>query len=570
MPSDRYQFGDYTLNIDRASLTCGGEAVALRPKSFALLEYLVMHAGRLVSKDELLAAVWAGVVVTEDSLTRCVSEVRAALGDTQQQIIKTVSRRGYLFAAAVLVLSPHAGESAVAVPERSGPGFNAAAAPLAKRLKASWLALPALLLVGALVIGWHNGWRSANPPARPLSVVVLPFVTSGTTSADMPESLAGALTDDLTSALARLHGVHVVSASNALAFKGRQLDVRQIGTDLRVRYAVEGSVMREGGNGEPLRINARLIDSQTATTLWSDQFDLEQAGRPLTRDDIVLRLASALDVELVLAHSKRLAGVGPTALDSEDLALQCLATLRMRAGAAGAAGDSLCRQALQKDPQNVRALARLAWHHADRVSRGQTTDAAAGLAVAEGYAARALAVNSGYPEAHCAQAAVLEGQHRVRDAIASAQRCLELNPSSANAYRMLMIEHFFVVEPDKTREYASHLLSLSPRDPRRPTALLFMGWACLQQGRAAEAVDWLRSASANSPSAPNITLALAVALVLSGHDVQGRAAMTSYLGLPGTIAKTVSQWDHRPDGNLAFAAFAGRVNAALRAAGMPE
>ncbi|MEO8526700.1 MAG: transcriptional regulator, partial [Caldimonas sp.] len=99
MDSEQFRFGEFTIDTGRASLTRGGAAVALRPKSFALLEYLVRRAGTLVGKDELLGALWAGVVVTDDSLTRCISEVRAALRDSSQQIIKTVARRGYLFDA---------------------------------------------------------------------------------------------------------------------------------------------------------------------------------------------------------------------------------------------------------------------------------------------------------------------------------------------------------------------------------------------------------------------------------------------------------------------------------------
>ena len=101
MSTDRYQIGEFTLDVSLGCLRRGDTEVALRPKSFALLQHLVTHAGRLVTKDELLSKIWPNVIVTEDSLTRCISEARAALGDTEQTTIKTVSKRGYIFAGPV-------------------------------------------------------------------------------------------------------------------------------------------------------------------------------------------------------------------------------------------------------------------------------------------------------------------------------------------------------------------------------------------------------------------------------------------------------------------------------------
>ena len=102
MSTDRYRIGEFTLDVSQGCLRRGDIEVPLRPKSFALLQHLITHAGRLVTKDELLSKIWPNVIVTEDSLTRCISEARAALGDTEQTAIKTVSKRGYIFAAPVI------------------------------------------------------------------------------------------------------------------------------------------------------------------------------------------------------------------------------------------------------------------------------------------------------------------------------------------------------------------------------------------------------------------------------------------------------------------------------------
>ena len=112
MSTDRYKIGEFTLDVSQGCLRRGGIDVPLRPKSFALLQHLITHAGRLVTKDELLSKIWPNVIVTEDSLTRCISEARAALGDTEQTAIKTVSKRGYIFAGPVT----QAGDDAVVQP----------------------------------------------------------------------------------------------------------------------------------------------------------------------------------------------------------------------------------------------------------------------------------------------------------------------------------------------------------------------------------------------------------------------------------------------------------------------
>src|SRR4051795_2428703 len=101
MSTDRYKIGEFTLDVSQGCLRRGDIEVSLRPKSFALLQHLITHAGRLVTKDELLSKIWPNVIVTEDSLTRCISEARTALGDTGQTAIKTVSKRGYIFAGPV-------------------------------------------------------------------------------------------------------------------------------------------------------------------------------------------------------------------------------------------------------------------------------------------------------------------------------------------------------------------------------------------------------------------------------------------------------------------------------------
>jgi adenylate cyclase len=548
MSTERYLVGDATLDLSQGCLRRNGADVALRPKSFALLHYLVIHAGRLVSKDELLSKIWPDVFVTEDSLTRCISEVRAALEDTSQTMVKTVSKRGYIFAGQVSLLDDGA----------------AGQMPTAGRdiRRAGWM-LPLLALAAVLVVAgviWSTvSRRPAAAPPR-LSLIVLPFTNL---SADPAQDYLGdIITEELTTALSRLRGSTVISARSAFTFKGKSVDIKQLGTDLGVNYALEGSALRSDGS---VRINARLVDTQSAKTLWADQFDVRRSELLQTQDDIVTRLASALHVELVRAETQRVTAVAN--LDAEDLAMRCEAA-SYRAGAA--ASYDLCERALSVDPRNVRALIRLASFYTSRVSRVQSPNRAADLQRADNLVSRALEIDPGYYTAHCLKAVVLEGTHHVRDAVVSAERCLALNPSYAGAYRILALQYFFLAEPDRILEYAEHGIRLSPRDPETAIFLLLKGWAYFIMEKDDEALVWLRRAAAAAPEIPTMLAGLASSLALTGHDAEARATLTQYLAHPATQTRTITQWDYIPDDNPAFMKFHLRFKEGLRKAGMPE
>jgi len=209
-------------------------------------------------------------------------------------------------------------------------------------------------------------------------------------------------------------------------------------------------------------------------------------------------------------------------------------------------------------------------YYGDRVERLQSPDAKADLALARSWIDRALAIAPRYYAAHCANAVVLGGEHRVRDAIAEAERCREINPSHARAYRMLATFHFFMAEPDRTLQYAQEGLHLSPRDFQTASFLLFMGWGHFMKGQDEEALVWMRKAAAASPDSPSILAPYSAVLALTGHMEESRATMERYLSLKRARTKSIARWDHLPDDNPAFRAFSERFKDGLRKAGMPE
>jgi len=556
MSTDRYKIGEFTLDVSRGCLRRGDIEIALRPKSFALLQHLITHAGRLVTKDELLSKIWPNVIVTEDSLTRCISEARAALRDTEQAAIKTVSKRGYIFAGPVT----QEDDDPVAQP---APDMIAVKENVFQR---RWrMALLAGLLLSLAAAGLYAATGSRHIAEIPrLSLIVLPFANLNADPAQ--DYLGDIITSELITALSRLRGATVIAASSALTLKGKPADIKKLGADLDVRYALEGSVLRSEGS---VRISASLKDTQTLKTLWSDRFDVDRADILRTQDEIVTRLASTLHGELVQADTRRSTTAGASNLDAEDLAMQCEAAT-YRPGGAGMPGYEWCERALTFDPRNVRALVQLATFYGMRVSRVQSPNPQADLERANGLLGRAMEIDPDYYAAHCAKATVLEGQHRVPDGVAEAERCLALNPTYAGAYRILALQHFFLAHPDKMLEYADRGIRLSPRDPQASIFLLMKGWAYFMLEQDEEALMWLRRAAAASPQMPTILAGLTSELALTERDAEARATLAQYLALENTRTRTIEQWDYLPDGNAAFLKFHLRFKSGLRKAGMPE
>ena len=261
----RYLFEEYTFDTNLRELHRGAEVVSVTPQVFDLLEYLIRNRERLVSKDDLISAVWNGRIVSDAALTTRLNAARGAIGDTgeKQRLIKTLPRKGFRFVGAVQE-------------DRR----------------------PAVELAGSAA---HSGDTAPSPTSTPrLSIVVLPFANlSGDPEQDY---FVDGVTESLTTDLSRISGSFVIARNSAFTYKGKAIDVKQIGRELNVRYVLEGSVQR-GGNR--LRVNVQLIDAETGNHLWAERFDKPVADLFDMQDEIVSRLANTLDAQLIEAEARR-------------------------------------------------------------------------------------------------------------------------------------------------------------------------------------------------------------------------------------------------------------------------
>src|SRR5262245_29082436 len=362
---DVFQFEGYTLDLRRGCLRAADREIELRPKSFEMLRYLVANAGRLISKDELVKAVWPHTTVGDESLARCMSDLRHALGDDDQRIIKTVLRRGYVFAAPV----------SVGAPESSG----ATARSPDERVAEPGKPIPSSTVATA-------------PQSRPrLSLVVLPFANlSGDPAQDY---LADVITEGLTAYLSRIRDSFVIARTTAFAYKGKAVDVTEVGRALGVRYVLEGSAQQAGTR---VRVSAQLISADSGAHLWADQFDADRVDLLQMQDAVVTRLARALEIELAAVEAARISRTRPANFDAEDMAVRGEAIVLAHGVFRDEAqtGFALCERALEIDPDNVRALSILADKFASRVTSFLSTDRDADIRRADELVSRALRADS--------------------------------------------------------------------------------------------------------------------------------------------------------------------------------
>ena len=303
--------------------------------------------------------------------------------------------------------------------------------------------------------------EAAQTPAR-LSIIVLPFANrSGDPAQDY---LADVITDELTTALSRIRGSSVIARSTAFTYKGKAVDVKQIGQDLGVRYALEGSAQQSGNR---VRVNVQLISAETGAHLWAEQFDTDRADLLTMQDEIVTRLARALAIEIEAIEAARVARTRPGNQDAEDLALRGVAGFNNSAvgSAEREAAFDLCERALKIDGHNVLALSMTAGMYAGRALAGLSVGWEADIRQAGDLAGRALALEPDNYLAHFAKSVVLMGQKRPEEALVEAERSLALNPSFVPAYTVLCVANHVMGRPEKVIELADRAIRLSPRDP---------------------------------------------------------------------------------------------------------
>jgi adenylate cyclase len=453
--------------------------------------------------------------------------------------------------------------------------------PASKQGARRWTPLIAACGIAALLAaGWlgSRAWSPAREPAATvaavtdklttaprLSIVVLPFENlSGDKEQDY---FADGITDDLTTDLSHLPDSFVVARNTAFTYRGKPVDVKQVGGELGVRYVLEGSVRRVDEN---ITVNAQLISTETGAHIWADRFDGERSQLGELQVEFVSRLANSLGVELVRAEALRAMRERPNNPDAVDLSMRGWTELyRPVSKASHDAAADLFGHALALDPQLVPAMVGLAQVLEIGLTNQYSVNPKGDIARAEDFAERAVAAEPDNSAAHLAKADVFFAKRQWRQAIAEAETAIADNPNNAGAhardgfYRMLLgrsEEGFSGVET---------AFRLSPRDPSVPYWQYMVCHLHSHLAQWQQAIDWCNKAHAGSPGNwyPLVDLAAANAWV--GRDKDAKEAVAELQKVyPGfTVQKWAGiHWTDDPTFNAQYA----RIVEGLRKAGLPE
>ncbi|MGC1664946.1 MAG: adenylate/guanylate cyclase domain-containing protein [Bradyrhizobium sp.] len=434
----------------------------------------------------------------------------------------------------------------------------------------SWLAAAAgtaavLVVAAGLWLGFKPAKEPSPAGAVPLSIVVLPFANlSGDPAQDY---LADAITEELTTALSRSKGTFVIARSTAFTYKGKPIDVKQIGKDLGVRYALEGSAQP---SNTKVRVTAQFIDAETGAHLWADQFDVDRSNLLEMQDEIVLRLSRALSFQFLVAGIARGDRAPPGNLDAQDLAMRCAADIYRGRWATAA---SLCVRALQIDPRNVPALNISAFLIIFPVILAQSEDPLAATRQADELISRALAIDPNDDHARVVKAWVLMAQNRHEEAIVEAERGLTLSPSNVDAYMAIGVANNFLCRPERVFEAVDKAIRLSPRDPYLGGFYEAKAEAYFVMHQDANTIEWIQRSAILQSVDPYARLMLASAFALSGQQAKAGEAIKAYLADSRTKSRTISQFQTQQlamADNPRWLAYNSRFAEGLRKAGLPD
>ena len=483
-----FVFGDYALNPDRRELTRGSVAIPTGPQVFDLLLYLVQNRARVVSKDDLLQAVWGKRIVSESTLTTHINAVRKAVGDrgAEQRLIRTVARKGLRFVGDVRELPPPDGLSTTTT-ERVRSGETPA--------------------------------RVLPLPDKP-SIAALPF--QNLSGDPEQEYFADGVVEDITAALSRIRWLFVIARNSSFTYKGRTVDVKQVGRELGVRYVLEGSVRKAANR---VRMTGQLIDATTSAHLWADRFEGTLNDIFDLQDQITASVVGAVAPHLERAEIER-ARLKPTkSLGAYDYYLRGMANLHK--GTREATNDALplFTKAFELDPDYASAYAMAAWCHVWRKINGWMTDRTREFA--EGTRLARRAAELGKDDAVALARGGVALAHFAGDldgGVALIDRAQVLNPNLAAAWFLGGFLRAHRGEPDGAIEHFARAMRLSPLDPEMFRMQAGMALAHLYALRFDAAALWAEKALRELPSFVLAVSVLAASYALGGRTDEARRA----------------------------------------------
>jgi len=523
-----YLFNDFALDADRRELRRGSTLIPVAPQVFDLLEYLIGNRERVVSKDDLLASIWDGRVVSDSALSTRINAARCAVGDTgeEQRLIRTLPRKGVRFVGAVR-------EQQQSVPTQKTDAVIAVEHPCPAPIRAD----------------------------RP-SIAVLPFANmSGDPELD---HICDGMADEIITALSRCSRLFVSARNSSFTYKGKAVDVREVGRELGVRYILDGSVRREG---DRLRLTGQLVDAESGGHIWAERFEGHVGNAFDLQDRFTESIVATIEPKLQLAEIERLNRKQTSGLDPYDLLLraqQCEYEFRMDSHAAALRH---LEQALAVDPSYAPAMALTAFCQAERRVQSWMSDPEAEAREALRLACNAIELGQDDPNVFwMAGYAILRLQMNVPRAKELVSHSLEINPNSPFASAIAGELEAISGNSGEALKLVSRAARLSPRDPRAWFIQLKAAWVYFVDGQFDQTILAAKRVLNQNPRSPYALRFLAASLAKQGRLNDAAETMRHVLNIEPqlTVAKL------RPRLTFIEEGVWQEYSGALRMAGLPE
>jgi len=451
-----YRFADHTLDGERRELLRGSEPISVEPQVFDVLVYLLENRDRVVSRDDLMSAVWNGRIVSESTLTSRINAARKAIGDSgkDQKLIRTIARKGFRFVGEAETQSSASASASVSTEHGNLPS----AEPL-----------------------------ESSSPARAASerpgIAVLPFVNM---SGDPEqEYFSDGISEDIITALSKLRWFLVIARNSSFLYKDKAVHLGQVATELGVRYVVEGSVRK---SGDRVRITVQLNDVATGSHVWAERYDRDIADVFVVQDEITEAIVAKIEPQLYVAENFRAQRKPPESMDAWDLVMRSLSHYWRLTRQDNLVAQALLEKAIAIDPDYGQALGVLATSHTFCAHMGWE-DMATCLPVATQAADAAIRADSEDPWAHFALGCVFLFTRRFDDSLAEFSTALRLNPnfSLAHGYYGLALSYCGRWQEGDTAARRA-LRASSPHDPFSAIYTSITAYAQFCGGRYDEAI----------------------------------------------------------------------------------
>ena len=502
-----YSFENYTLDPERRELRRDSDLIPIEPQVFDILEYLIRNRDRVVSRDDLIASVWNGRVVSESALSTRINAVRTAIGDSgaAQRLIKTFPRKGVRFLATVVEDRNSSDRRASAVSTLEAPQgqFNGA-----QRVEPIMAEKPHLPL-----------------PDKP-SIAVLPFANL---SADpQQEYFADGIADDIITALARYRSLLVIARNSSFSYKGIDVNVQRVGRELGVRYVLEGSVRKADAR---VRVTSQLIETESGTHIWADRYDTNVTDIFAVQDEITHAVSTAIAPAVADAERHRAVRKPPDKHDSWSAYQRGLWHLSRATPEENNAAQLCFAEAIAIDANFSGGYTGLALAQMQESGLFATRAVAEARISIKALALRAVANDESDAEAHACLSWALNFDGDYDGALAEARRALTISPNLASAHRALGTTLIFAGEPRQGLVATETSIRLDPRDPLLPWHFNRVAIAHYFARDYEAAVDTARRVIRLYPDFPLIYRWLAAALGQIGRVEEARCALDKAIAI---------------------------------------